>query len=245
MKIINCIRLATALTAVAVFSAGSAPAESLRIHAPTVLPRNQGLGDYSPLVSFSYSDLKSEPYTLKVWLLEENNWNCASTQWCEKTFAINSHREGAANGSLRMTSPFDVFDFEPSLTWAARLFDGSGVEVASTKVQSKTVAGEPPVLKPVSKRVGAIGQELHLAFSATAPAGEKVTFRIHDGPADAKLDAETGVFTWTPTSPGLYRMVVEAVSEKTKLTDAEIVALDIAQAEEAPAPVGEKPVVKQ
>ena len=245
MKKSTCVRFATALVAVAVFNAGSAPAESLRSHAPSVLPRNQRLGDYSPLVSFSYSDLKSEPYTLKVWLLEEGAWNCASAQWCEKTFAINSRREGAANGSLQMTSPFDVFDYGPSLTWVARLFNGSGVEVASAKVQSKTVAGEPPALKPVGKRVGAVGQELRLVFSTTAPAGEKVTFRIHDAPSDARLDAETGVFIWTPTTPGLYRIVVEAVSQETKLTDAEIVALNIAQAEETPTPLDEKPAGKR
>ena len=131
-----------------------------------------------------------------------------------------------------MTAPFDVFDYGPSLTFLARLFNGSGVEVASAKARSKSVAAEPPHLKPIGKRLGVVGQELRLVFSATSSDGEKATFRIHDAPADAKLDAETGVFTWTPTAPGLYRLVVEAVSEKTKLTDAEIVLLDIAQAEE-------------
>jgi hypothetical protein len=241
MKNYNIVRLASALTALAIFSAGSAPAESLRIQAPTVLPRNHGLGDYSPWVSFSYADLKSEPYTLKVWLLEEEHWYCASSQWCERTFAINSHREGPANGSLQMTSPFDVFDYGPSLTWVARLFNGSGVEVASAKVQSRTVAAESPTLRPVGKRVRAVGQELRMVFSATAAVGEKAIFRVHGAPADAKLDAETGVFTWTPSAPGLYRVVVEAVSDKTKLTDAEIVSLDITQAEEAPTPLQARP----
>lgn len=240
MKKCNYVRLATALAAVALFTAGSAPAESLRIYAPTVLPRNQGLGEYSPLIFFSYSDLKSESFTLKVWLLEEHNWYCASSQWCERTFAINSRREGVANGTVRMASPFDVFDYGPSLTWVARLFNGSGVEVASAKVQSKTVAGEPPILKSIGKRVGVVGQKLRLIFSLTAPPDEVVMFHIHDSPAEARLDAETGVFTWTPTTPGLYRIVVEAVSAKTKLGDAEIVELDIAQAELAPIPIEEK-----
>lgn len=52
-----------------------------------------------------------------------------------------------------MTSSFDVFDYGPRLTWVARLYDGSGVEVASAKAQSKTVAAPPPDLKPVGKRV--------------------------------------------------------------------------------------------
>jgi hypothetical protein len=68
-----------------------------------------------------------------------------------------------------------------------------------------------------------------------------VKFHVHDAPADAILDAEEGIFAWTPTTPGLYRIVVEAVSQKTKLTDAEIVALDIAQADEPPAPAKEDP----
>jgi len=222
-------RLVPATVALAVFIMNSTLAESLSIHAPKVLPRNQPLGDYSPLVSFTYSDLKEEPYTLRVWVLEDAGWNCASSQWCEKTFAINGEESG--NGSLQMTSSFDVFDY-PSLMWVARLFDRSGVEVASARAQAKTVAADFPVLKPIGKRVGAVGTEMRLVFSAKAPADDHIIYRLQNAPADAKLNAETGVFTWTPSSSGLHRIVVEAVSLKTKLTDAEIVSLDIGEAEE-------------
>lgn len=242
MKITKYKKLAAVLSALNILALGSAPAETLRILAPAVLPRNQSLGAYSPFIAFSYSNLKSEPCTLKVWLLEEDAWNCASSQWCEKTFAIGNGHEAAADGTLRMTSPFDVYDYGPSLTWVARLFNGSGVEVASAKLKSKTVVADPPVLKPVGKRVGAVGQELRFVLSAVAPAGEKVTFRMHDAPAEAKLDGEAGVFTWTPSTPALCCIVVEAVSQKTKLADAEIVTLDIAQVDEAPAPEKQKPV---
>ena len=69
-----------------------------------------------------------------------------------------------------------------------------------------------------------------------------MTFHIHDAPADATLDAESVVFTWTPTTPGLYRLVVEAVSQKTKLTDAERVDVDIAHAEVHQLPLRESPL---
>jgi hypothetical protein len=149
---LNLRRSAAALAALLTFDSYCDAAEVLRIQAPPVLARNSPLGAYSPLISFNYSDLKPEPYTLKVWLLEDG-WNCASSQWCEQSFAINSRREGYAHGALRMALPFDVFDYGPSLTWVARLFDGSGIEVASAKVSSKTVSGTPPVLKPVGNSI--------------------------------------------------------------------------------------------
>lgn len=237
MKKLICIRLIFTIVTFAIVVATSA-AQSLRIQAPEVLPRSQPLGAYSPLLSFTYSDLKEEPYTLKVWLLEEeDSWNCASSQWCERSFAINGME--SANGSLQMTTPFDVFDY-PSLMWVARLFNSSGVEVASAKSRCKTLNAESPVLRPIGKHVGFVGQQLRLVFSAKALPEGKVTYRLHNSPAAATFNAETGVFTWTPTATGLYRIVVEAVSP-TKLTDAEIVPLDIGQAEEIPSLATEKP----
>jgi len=212
MKKFNFVSVTAIIAVTVVATATTRAGEIIRIQAPTVMPRDQRLGNYSPAVSFSYSGLQGQPYTLKVWLLEEDTWNCASSQWCERSFAINSRREAAADGSLQIVSPFDVYDYGPSLTWVARLFNGEGIEVASAKAQSRAVAGKPPVLKPTDKRVGATGQELRFILTEAAPLGERVTFRIHQAPADAKLDSQTGMFSWTPTAPGLYRIVVEAVS---------------------------------
>lgn len=233
--------LALPLTGLSVLLSASAAAESLRLQVPSVLPRGLRLSDYSPCIAFSYSDLRSEPYTLKVWLLEENNWHCASTQWCERSFALGSRREASADGTLQMAFPFDVFDYGPRLTWVARLYDGSGVEVAKTEARSKTVAAAPPELKPVGKRVGIVGQPLEIRLEATARTAERVTFRIHNAPDGVRVDRATGILRWTPGSPGLFRVVVEAVGEESQLTDAEMVELDIAPAEEADAGSGARP----
>ncbi len=225
-----------ALAALGVLLAASVSAQSLRLQVPAALPRGQHLGSYSPWIAVSYADLRSEPYTLKLWLLEENNWHCASTQWCERALALGSQREGNADGSLEMTTVFDVFEYGPSLTWVARLYDGAGQEVASAKARSKTLAARPPELKPVGKRVGVVGQPLRFTLEATPSSrGKAVNFRINNAPLGSKFDAATGLFEWTPDAAGLRRIVVEAVAADTQLADAEIVELDIAIAEEAEA----------
>jgi hypothetical protein len=228
-----CLVRLLCLGALPVLLAAPAAAQSLRLQVPSALPRGQHLGDYSPWIAFSYSGIRAQPCTLKVWLLEENNWHCASTQWCERSFAVGSAGESSLDGTLQMASPFDVFDYGPQLAWVARLFDGSGVEVASAKAQSKAVRAAPPALKAVGKRVGVSGQPLQIRLEASSRKGESVSFRVHNAPDGVQLDPATGVLRWTPGAPGLYRVVVEAVCDATQLADAEIVELDIASAEVA------------
>lgn len=220
--------LACALTASAEDFSDSV---TLRVEAPAVLPRGQALGEFSPFVSFAYGGLRAVPYTLKVWLLEESVWHCASSQWCERVVALDGRKSGGGNGAIQMALPFDVFDCGPSLTWVARLFDESGVEIAVARARSQSSKGSPPVLARVGRRVGTVGQELRLTFSASVSAGEKAIFRVRNAPSGSKLDATGGVFTWTPESAVLHRLVVEAVSLPSKLADAEIVDFDIAEAE--------------
>lgn len=78
--------LAPTMAAVALIMSPATRASggALRVQVPTALPRGGRLGEYSPWVTFTYTGLRTEPYTLKVGLLEENNWHCASTQWCER-----------------------------------------------------------------------------------------------------------------------------------------------------------------
>ncbi len=221
--------------ACAVAGLGAERGPSLRIQIPSVMPRDQQLGEYSPRLVLSHANLSAEPHTAKCWLLEEDGWNCASTQFCEQTFAVN----GGRDGSVEIASPMDVYDYGPNLTFVVRLYNSAGLEVAMAKARTRTVEARPPCLNPIGKRVGMVGQPLRFVVSSHAgsASGEKVVFRVHNAPVESRLDSETGVFTWTPSEAGLFRMTVEAVSESSKLTDAEIVSLDIAQAEEASAAV--------
>jgi hypothetical protein len=211
--------------------AGPLRAESLRIAAPTVLPRGCPLVGYSPLVKLHYSGLGPENYTVKVWLLETGNYFHASSQWSERTFAIENRVAEHSEGDLLVCSPMDVFDY-PSFLWVARLYNGSGVEVGSSTVPARGVKESPPLLERIGKRVATAGQPFKLTASAVAAPDALPTFRLVEGPAGAQLDPKTGALTWRPSAPGVARFVVEALAPGAPVADAEVFKVEVTAADD-------------
>ena len=184
------------------------------------------------MLRIHYTDLNSESYTLKVWLLENQKYNLASTQWSERTLPIDNAKGGAPNGQLLLNIDMDVFDY-PSFLWVARLFNSAGVEVASAKAQSRSASVQPALLKPVGRRVGTVNQALRIPLETDGGKDTEVTYRMQDAPSGASLDPKTGVFTWTPSAAGTATVVFEAVTGESKVADAEIVTINVSEQDKA------------
>jgi hypothetical protein len=183
---------------------------------------------YSPLVRLYYAGLKPEDYTLKVWLLEEQNYHLASTQWSPRTIPIRNGKDGLQDVELRIVTDMDVFDY-PSFLWVARLYDRAGLEVASATARSKAVPVRPALLKPVGARVATVGQPLrfNLESDSDAEAGARTTYRMQGAPAGATLDPKTGAFDWTPSAAGRTTVFFEALAGGSDVADAASAVIDV------------------
>ena len=111
MKIKTCFLVASLLLGGSLFALAE-NAESIQITAPPALPRGFALRGYSPLVRVHYADLKAESYTLKVWLLEDKNYQTASTQWSERIVPVDNAKGGVSNGQLLLNVNMDVYNLD-------------------------------------------------------------------------------------------------------------------------------------
>jgi hypothetical protein len=90
-----------------------------------------------------------------------------------------------------------------------------------------------PVLAPIGDKTVTEGQLLTFTATATdADAGQTLTFSlINLIPAGAAIDANTGVFTWTPSSsqgPGAYDITIQATDLcTTPCSDSEIIHVTV------------------
>ena len=202
-------------------------AQSLRLTVPTALPRGITLGGFSPIVRIHYEmpSAKTGDCLLKVWLLEKatGNYNLASSEWKPRVFRLKASE--AHSGELLVVSDMDVFDYEANFLWVARLFDSSGLEVAMAEEESKSLDASPPILNPIGRRSAVVNNPLQFKLGADAPKGAEIRYRMSGASNDATLDPVTGVFAWTPASPGTVTVVFEAVSNE--IADAEVVKIEV------------------
>lgn len=98
----------------------------------------------------------------------------------------------------------------------------------------------PPVLAAIPPQTVAEQSLLTFTAHATDPdAGQKLTYSLGlDAPAGAALDADTGVFTWTPSEeqgPGSYSFALRALDNGTPARSAiQRVAVTVTEANRAP-----------
>ena len=109
-------------------------------------------------------------------------------------------------------------------------------------------ANQCPVLAPIGDKTVTAGQLLTFTATATdADAGQTLTFSlINLVPAGAAIDANTGVFTWTPAQgPAASDVTIQvADNATTPCLDSEIIHVTVHAANQCPvlAPIGDKTV---
>jgi Putative Ig domain/FlgD Ig-like domain len=113
---------------------------------------------------------------------------------------------------------------------------------------------ECPVLAAIGNRTVTEGELLTFTATATDPEGDEIIFSLDPGePAGAMIHANTGVFTWTPTSeqgPGTYDITIRATDLcLTPCSDTEtiqVTVLDVGGANACPvlAPIGDRTVTE-
>lgn len=69
-----------------------------------------------------------------------------------------------------------------------------------------------PKLDPISDQIIPKGMPFAFAVTATDPDGDPVTLSAQNLPEDSDFNAETGIFTWTPTAKQTVNMVFRADS---------------------------------
>jgi hypothetical protein len=140
-------------------------------------------------------------------------------------------------------------DFDGSDSFGYTVGDGRGGADSATVTVTVTPAGDAPTLS--SPASFSIAEGTLASFTATATDPDTVatlTFSLVAGPdpvpAGANIDPSTGDFAWLTgeaDGPGLYRFAGR-VTDDTGLTDEAPLAVDVAEANQAPvlAPIGSK-----
>jgi hypothetical protein len=122
---------------------------------------------------------------------------------------------------------------------ASGVFDSVQVTQASNN--------RAPVLGSIGSKSVSEGSQLRFTASATDPDANRLQFSLGSGaPAGAVIDANTGLFTWTPTEaqgPGSYDVTVVVTDDGVPiLSDSKTFAVNVAEVNAAPslANIGDK-----
>ena len=96
----------------------------------------------------------------------------------------------------------------------------------------------PPSLDRISDKT--VAEQTPLSFTATArdEDNDTLTFGLLDGPPGASIDAESGVFAWTPNEaqgPGTYTFGITVTDAGTpRLSDVRMVTITVTELNQAP-----------
>ena len=180
---------------------------------PDTLPRNIGLGSYSPMIEISYEGLTAQKYTLKIWLLNRGPWYCASGQWCDVPYLIDNSQGTSPNGKIQIVKNMDVYDYG-NMDWVARLYNEAGAQVTWDEFYINGNGNRPPVLAFTPDQYSMAGGSVAFQALATDPEGDTVTFSASNLPAGAVMSTD-GAFSWPMALEGEYRLAVHADDGQT------------------------------
>jgi large repetitive protein len=114
----------------------------------------------------------------------------------------------------------------------------SSLSVAGSASLDITPVNDAPVLAPIGDQ--AVNEGTTLSFIATATdvdvQANALTYSLVDAAAGAVIDADTGIFSWTPTEgqgPGTYSF--DVVVSDGLLTDSETINITVNEVNQAPA----------
>lgn len=218
-------RVVAAFCALAAVSTLPARGQSLEFcDVPTALPRDTGLASYSPVLCFQYSGLLNGVYSIKTWLLETAGFNCASTQWCERTFTIDNSSGTNPSGQIVVVENMDVHDW-PGFLWVTELH--TSMEITEDLQPATSTTNRAPVLNPIGDRTGTSGQPLEFFISASDPENDALTLSAQGLPPGATFDSVLGRFFWASPTTGAHELIFKAAQSGVALSDAESVTLQI------------------
>jgi Bacterial Ig domain len=113
----------------------------------------------------------------------------------------------------------DMGATEQQITVAAQSKGDPPAQAKRTFKIKVTEVNEPPVIAEIPPQTVAAGSELRLTIKATDAdkPPQTLTYRLKSGPKDAKVDAASGQFTWSPSESG----TAQDLSAEVVVADAE------------------------
>jgi uncharacterized repeat protein (TIGR01451 family) len=70
-----------------------------------------------------------------------------------------------------------------------------------------------PVLENIGDQLIALGSPFSFTVSATDPDGNSLTFSLENAPAGATMDANSGLFSWTPNTVGTFNVTIKVTDD--------------------------------
>ncbi|HTE42579.1 MAG TPA: galactose oxidase-like domain-containing protein, partial [Steroidobacteraceae bacterium] len=115
------------------------------------------------------------------------------------------------DGKLRVQAPTRATDAPPGF-YMLFVFDTNGTPSIARIVKVNVATLANPAITPVithpGNQEGLVGASVALQLSATDPNGDSLSFDSTALPAGVTLDPNTGLISGTPTTPGIYNVVV-------------------------------------
>jgi hypothetical protein len=87
---------------------------------------------------------------------------------------------------------------------------------------------QPPILGIIGTQLAIVGETITFLATATDKENNTLVFSLEKGPKEAKIDSQSGAFSWTPTQAGFFSLTVkvtETDGKPTNLSDSETLTI--------------------
>ncbi len=151
----------------------------------------------------------------------------------------------ASTGVLSWTPDFDQAGNYPGVMLTAD--DGNGGTGSASFAITVNNVNRAPSIASIADQTVADGVLLTVTPSASDPDGDALTFSLSGDATGASVDANTGVFTWTPAPSDVGNHSATITAEDTgALTASASFAIDVTSSNTAPVldPIGDKTVAE-